>query len=104
MVWKSSLLVPTGFHNVGSATLDIVLCKTACVSGAGIFIALRTTGKIWADQTQQTIKRGIVPAMRRRSEQQQMALFISDQALKEFEPLMSATLAADTGVCLVDDH
>jgi hypothetical protein len=49
--WKSSLFVPAGFHYVGSATLDIVLGKTACVSGAGIFIALRTTGEIWADQT-----------------------------------------------------
>ena len=33
--------------------------------------------------------------MWRRSEQQHVALFISDQALKEFEPLMSATLAAE---------
>jgi hypothetical protein len=33
-----------------------------------------------------------------------VALFISDQTLKKLEPLMSATLATDTGMRLVDDH
>ena len=42
--------------------------------------------------------------MRRRGEQQHVALVISDQALKEFEPLMSATLATNASMRLVDDH
>src|ERR1700691_2051547 len=42
--------------------------------------------------------------MRRRCQQQHVALFISDQSLKELEPLMSASLATYTGMRLVDDH
>ena len=56
------------------------------------------------EQAEQPVERRLVAAVRRRGQQEQVALMVLGQALQQLEALLAALMRADAGVRLVDDR
>ena len=100
MVRKYPILSPIPAGNIDSTPLHEMTSKpdTECL------ILQRTLSKVRIKQAKQPVESGLIAAVRRRGQQNQMAFGVLRQVPQKLEALVSASMGAHAGVGFVHNH